>query len=70
MVKQVGAGLIKIEENRFVLIASKSNPGAWHPVWQSGGRVHCSCRGFQYRENCRHSITFLAWRPDEGIEVA
>jgi hypothetical protein len=33
-----------------VLIASKSEPGAWYAV-QDGA---CQCKGYQYRGTCRH----------------
>lgn len=33
-----------------VLVASKSEPGAWHQV----GTATCDCKGFQHRRTCRH----------------
>jgi hypothetical protein len=33
-----------------VLVASKSEPGAWYEV--RDGR--CTCKGYQYRGKCRH----------------
>lgn len=32
------------------LVASKSEPNAWHVV-KSG---HCDCKGYAYRGHCRH----------------
>lgn len=33
-----------------ILVASKSEPGAWHHTTPST----CDCKGFQYRRTCRH----------------
>jgi hypothetical protein len=49
------------EEDRIIVIsdelavvASKTEPGAWHLItWENDG-PHCTCRGFYYRGICRH----------------
>ncbi len=34
----------------FVAVPSQSTPGKWHLVSSAG----CDCRGFAYRQTCRH----------------
>ena len=34
----------------IVLVASRSKPGTWYPVFDA----HCPCEGFGYRHTCRH----------------
>jgi hypothetical protein len=50
-----------------VLIASKSEPGAWHSV--EDGR--CDCDSFTYRHTCRHlAVAQLAAELDRCQSVA
>lgn len=34
---------------------SKSKPGVWYSLVSQGGSVACSCPGWHYRADCKHS---------------
>lgn len=40
--------------NGLAIVASKSEPGRWHPVRVSGDVSQCDCLGFQHKGTCRH----------------
>ena len=44
-----GETIIPLDDG-YVLIASKSRPGAWYQIHDG----ECSCPGFHYRGRCRH----------------
>ncbi len=51
MVKTIQVnGEMIIPGTRGALVASRSEPGAWHLV--HGGK--CDCLGYEYRGRCRH----------------
>lgn len=51
MVKQIEvSGEQIIVGGNGYLVASESQPGAWHVVKAS----KCDCRGFEFRGRCRH----------------
>jgi hypothetical protein len=48
--QRIGDELVLVLDRELALVASRTEPDAWHVV----ERGRCTCAGFRYREQCRH----------------
>src|SRR5688500_14551346 len=52
--QSIGPDRVLVVSDDLALVASATDPGAWHLVTWSPSGDYCTCAGHYYRGRCRH----------------